>query len=221
MKLHAALLPTAALVLFAGGLRSAQAQVVLNSDFEAVQIGSPFSSNNPADIPGWTHTGTADALMFGVGYSDGGGSVTTAGHGNQFVTLGPGFNASGQGTWSQAVTGFTIGQTYNLSFMMASEINFSQGIAVDFPLGSATPTQTFTAGPSPVNYWRSWETKNMNFTAAGSSVTLRFTSTTTDDVGLDNVKVTAVATPEPGMMGLSAGLIASFGGVALRKRRRK
>jgi hypothetical protein len=211
-------------VLLVACPRLAVAQVVQNSDFEAVQIGSPFSSNNPADIPGWTHTGSADALMFAVGYSDGGGSVTTAGHGNQFVTLGPGFNAGGQGSWSQAVTGFTIGQTYNLSFMMASEINnLSQGIAVDFPTGSATPTQTFTAGPSSANYWRSWEAKNMDFIASNSSVTLRFTSTTTDDVGLDNVKLTVagVSTPEPGTIGLCAGLIASVGGISLRRRRRK
>jgi hypothetical protein len=35
----------------------AGAATIVNGDFEAVQIGSPFLSSNPANIPGWTHTG--------------------------------------------------------------------------------------------------------------------------------------------------------------------
>lgn len=65
------------------------AQTVMNPSFEAKQIGT-FSSN-PADIPGWTKVGsTGDGLLWAVGYVDGGGSITTAGDGRQFVTMGTG-----------------------------------------------------------------------------------------------------------------------------------
>jgi hypothetical protein len=75
-----------------------EAASITNGDFEAVQIGSPFFSINPADIPGWTHSGdVGDALLWAIGYTDIGGSATVAGHGNQFVTMGGGFDASRDG----------------------------------------------------------------------------------------------------------------------------
>jgi hypothetical protein len=41
----------------------ARADLVTNGSFEAVQISTSFS-NNPAEIPGWTHTGDpGDALL--------------------------------------------------------------------------------------------------------------------------------------------------------------
>ena len=59
-----------------------------NGDFEAVPIGSPFISTDPNTVPGWTRSGSAgDGLLVGVGYSDQDGSVTVAGHGNQFAIL--------------------------------------------------------------------------------------------------------------------------------------
>ena len=42
---------------------------VTNGSFEAVQISSSFSSN-PANIPGWTHTGdVGDALLWNAALS--------------------------------------------------------------------------------------------------------------------------------------------------------
>src|SRR5216684_8815167 len=108
---------------------------ITNGDFETVQIGSPFFSTNPADIPGWTHTGaTGDALLWSVGYSDSGGSVTVAGSGKQFVTLGGGFDMVGTASWSTGITGLIPGNAYLLDFMMADENTFSsdQQITVDF-----------------------------------------------------------------------------------------
>ena len=138
--------------------RPAGAQTIVNGDFENVQIGSPFFSTNPADVPGWTHTGdVGDALLWGVGYADGGGSITTAGHGNQFVTLGGGFGATGTGSWQQTITGLTASDSYTVNFMMASETgSFGQSITVDFPTGSSTAAMTFAADPSSGNYWRTW-----------------------------------------------------------------
>src|ERR1022692_1577776 len=96
--------------------------IITNGSFEAVQIGSPFSSANPADIPGWTHGGSpGDALLWAVGYADGKGNITTADAGNQFVTLGGGFDRPGTADWSTTITGLTPTDTYVLSFMIATD----------------------------------------------------------------------------------------------------
>ncbi len=204
-------------------VRYAQAQIVTNGSFEAVQINSPFFSTNPADIPGWTHTGdVGDGLLWAIGYADSDGSVTVAGDGNQFVTMGGGFGPFGTGHWDQALTGLMPSATYDLSFKMAAEADFSgpQSITVDFPTGSSTAAQTFTAATPPKNYWSDWETKTMSFVATSSSVDLRFTGATAFDVGLDDVVVTpGISTvPEPG----ACVLLGSLGltGTALLRRRR-
>ncbi len=65
--------------------------IIHNGSFEEIQIGSPFLTSDPADIPDWTHSGSVgDALLWHVGYNDAGGTATLAGDGNQFVTLGGG-----------------------------------------------------------------------------------------------------------------------------------
>jgi hypothetical protein len=184
----------------------AAAASITNGDFEAVQIGSPFFSANPADIPGWTHTGAAgDALLWSVGYSDSGGSVTVAGSGNQFVTMGGGFESPGTASWSTSITGLIAGNSYLLDFMMADENTFSsdQQITVDFTSGSPTLPVTFTApGSSSANYWRDWQNKEETFLATGTSAIVRFTATTRFDVGLDDVRVSDAIVPEPSLLGL-------------------
>jgi Protein of unknown function (DUF642) len=213
----------AMLLLVLSSAANARADLVINGDFEDVRIGAPFLSSNPADIPGWTHAGTVgDALLWGVGYSDSGGSITVAGHGVQFVTLGGGFNGSGTGSWSQTITGLTAGASYNLAFDMASEGTFSgsQSITVDFPTGSSTGAMTFSAAASPANYWRAWEQKTMTFVANSTSATLRFSATTQFDVGLDFVRVTAAAVPEPSSLVLLASAAIPVLGLSIVRRRR-
>jgi hypothetical protein len=161
-------------------------------------------------------------LLWGIGYDDGSGTVTVAGHGRQFVTLGGGFTANGTGSWQQTLTGLTPGAIYALTFLMASEGTFSgsQSITVDFPAGSSSGAKTFTAPPSPANYWRAWTQETEDFVATGSSATLRFSATTQYDVGLDNVIVVS-AVPEPSplaLAGAAAGVI-GLGAWAQRRRR--
>lgn len=199
------------------------AATITNGDFEAVAIGSPFDTSNPADIPGWTHTGTVgDALLWAIGYSDSGGSVTVAGSGRQFVTLGGGFEAPGSATWSTTITGLTAGDSYVLSFDTATELGTGiepggpQTMTVGFSSGSSTLPESFTSPDSSAAYWRTWVAQNYTFVATASSAVVDFSVTNQQyDMGLDAVSIAATTgIPEPTTMLLvGAGLI----GLGLRR----
>ena len=96
------------------GIAAARAApIVVNGDFEAVQIGPPFQSVNIAtDIPDWTHTGSAgDGWLWNTGF--GGGSTILAGHGKQFVTIGGGCcdnTAVGSAAWTTTVSSRSLGK---------------------------------------------------------------------------------------------------------------
>ena len=196
---------------------SALAAAIVNGSFEAVPIGSPFFSTNPSDIPGWTHTGTVgDGLLWSIGYVDGGGDVTTAGDGREFVTLGGGFDAAGSAAWSTLITGLTAGNSYVLSFMTATESGYPGGpepggpqtMTVGFSSGSSTIPESFTSPLSSANYWRVWVTQYYTFEATAASAVVDFSVTDQQyDMGLDNVSIApAVAVPEPwslSLLGLS------------------
>ena len=80
-----------------------------NGDFEMPVLGPPYSSNLN-NVPGWVHSGSpGDDLLWAVGYFDQGGSITTAGHGKQFVTMGGGFFGFGSARWSTTMTGLAPG----------------------------------------------------------------------------------------------------------------
>jgi len=187
----------------------AAAATITNGDFEAVQIGSPFVSTNPADVPGWTHTGDdGGGFLWAIGYTDPGGSITVAGSGNQFVTMGGGFSAVGTSSWSTTITDLVAGDTYLLDFMMADENTFTstpQQITVSFPSGSSTLPVTFAATILPTtNYWTAWQNEEMAFLATDTSATLQFSATTQYDVGLDDVRVSDAVIPEPNLLILLA-----------------
>lgn len=203
----------------------AQANLVQNGGFEAVQLTlPPFDSANPADIPGWTHTGVAgDALLWAIGYADGSGAVSVAGDGRQFVTAGGGFNLpAGIATWSQTVNGLTAGATYNLTFMLAAEADFSgnQVVNVSATNSSLIGATPFVALPGLSHYWTNWQPYGLSFVALGNSSTLAFSANTSFDVGIDAVDLsTRVAgVPEPETYAL---LLAGLGAMSLVARRRK
>lgn len=106
--------------------------------------------------------------------------------------MGGGFGRFGTASWNQVLNGLTPGVTYQVNFKMASEGTFSgpQSLTVEFPSGSSTLAQTFTAAAPTTNYWTQWESKSMNFTATNNQVELVFTASTEYDVALDSVNVT-------------------------------
>jgi hypothetical protein len=201
--------------------------IIINGSFEAVSIGSPFVSANPADIPGWTHGGSpGDGLLWAVGYADSNGSVTTAGAGNQFVTLGGGFDGVGSADWSTTITGLTSGNSYVLSFMTATELGTGiepggpQTMTVGFLAGSSTSPESFTSPDSSAAYWRNWVTQDYTFIATAASAVVDFSVKNQQyDMGLDNVSVTAATTPtpEPSSLFLLGSPLLGFAGLIRRK----
>ena len=211
------------LCLFSPVLASAD-PVITNGSFEAVQITTPFSSN-PADIPGWIHTGdVGDALLWNATFPQccGGTNTAKAGAGNQFVTMGGGFGPFGSSAWSQTISGLTIGQVYVISFMMAAEGETpTQQLTVDMTSGSSTAPETFTSPVTNTLFWQNWGPDQYTFLAGASSATLQFSVTNQQfDVGLDAVSIApaTVGTPEPGSLTLLVIALLALAGIVTRSR---
>src|SRR5258708_20749795 len=78
---------------------------IQNGDFEDIKIAAPFTSRNPAYVPGWPHTGDpAEALIWRVGYSNGACTITKARHGSQFFTLCARYHEPGTGSPSTPIS---------------------------------------------------------------------------------------------------------------------
>jgi hypothetical protein len=221
MRQRLAALALAAFAL-CGGAHASVTDYITNNSFEDVQIGSPYDSTNPLDVPGWTKVGpNGDALLWAKGYHDGGGNVSIAADGNQFVTLGCGYanNTCGMTSWSQT---FALpAGSYTLQFALAVELyNSTQGLNVALT-GGASASQNFSAtGTVPINYWADWQGKSLAFGANGAPVILTFSANNLPyDLGIDNIHVLS-AVPEPESYAMIMAGLGLLGFIARRRRGR-
>ena len=169
---------------------------VLNGDFELPRIEAPFVS--PVTVPGWIHNGaTGLGNLARVGYTDGFGEITAAGHGSQFLLLGSGPESRGDASWSTNITGLTPGVSYSLGFLMGSQLpRIASTVKVSFFTGSSTAAQTFMVSPFALPYWGTWESKQMTFVAAAPTVTVVFSIFEQgSELGLDFVTVAPTTAP--------------------------
>jgi hypothetical protein len=174
-----------------------------------------------ADVPGW-HLPASDGIYPWGLQNVNAFSAGPAADGNQWIVLGQ-VSAGVDFTIQQTMTGLTLGNTYQLSFEIASEQGCCSVAEVSFLSGSSTGPQDFTA-PSSGTDWTAWGTHTENFLATASSVTLQFKDLaiggTGEDLGLDNVHVTGAVVPEPKSVVLLGSILiglAVFRGFSLDK----
>jgi len=168
---------------------------------------SPFTFNYAANANFSFETPSIGAG--GYQYNPSGGSWTfggTSGNGSGIVGNGsPFFNPSAaqgvqaafvqkNGTISQAISGFTPGINYTLSFLAAERPNNTQSWNVTV---NGTVIASFNPGASATSY----VTYTANFTATAATETLAFVGTDLaggdNTVFIDNVRITAPPTQPP------------------------
>jgi hypothetical protein len=188
----------------------------VNGSFEA-DATTGFQSVDPT---GWvTHrTGAPPYLINNSTYGN-------TPFGNQFLAIGG--SEDGAASWiEQTLSGFTIGNTYLLTWAQSSEYVSSDQLRVSFTSGSSTAPQVFTTPPYPggTQFWIGWTNESMSFVANAASVTFHFqgVSSANYEVGVDNFQIAGdtSSVPEPSSAVLlgSAVLMLAGGGFARRLR---
>jgi hypothetical protein len=222
--LLAAMLTTAIGILAPQHARAAQ--FITNGSFEADSftgsgLGYRLGLTGNA-VTGWFIPASDGTYPWGLQNTNAFGGGPAA-QGNQWLVLGE-VSTHVDYTIQQTMTGLTPGQTYNLTFALASETGCCATAQVSFLSGSSTAALNFTA-PSSGNYWTQWGSFSENFLATSSSVTLQFKDLAIEfpgglDLGLDNVSVTGVqgGIPEPSTWAM---MILGFAGIGFMAYRRK
>lgn len=187
---------TAALALTSLTAAPATAQSITNGSFET------------GNTSGWTTTGNPFALS---GYS-------AAYDGNYFLWMGGYERAT---SIYQVVNGLTAGQSYTISFLMASEYTHQDQVRLSVD-GSGT-IFTAPAVNGTACCWNNWVTQSLTFTALTNSATIQFDTAGLNiggyDVGVDKIALTAVAgVPEPATWAM---MLIGFGGIGAAVRRRR
>lgn len=130
---------------------------------------------------------------------------------------------------SQTVSGFTVGTTYTLSFLVASEnLNYGNDTVNVAIVGASTINKDFTTAAGATCCWNVWEQKTYTFVADATSLTFEvhgYPDGTfghpSADVGVDKFELTQVATiptlSEWGMFILAALMVLGTGVFMRRK----
>ena len=206
---------------------SPAANLVVNGSFEADNFGCDGGGQCLGlignAVTGWYIPNGDGTYPWGLQNANQYGAGPAA-NGNQWLVLGE-VGSRVDYTIQQTMNGLTPGNTYNLSFAIASEQTGTMGsvVEVSFLSGSSTGAQDFTAPIRGITYWNPWGYNSMNFLATSSSVTMQFKDLAAEfpsglDLGLDNVVVTgSTSVPEPGTFLLLGSSIVGLAGTLRRK----
>lgn len=202
-------------------------QLIVNGSFEADNFGTGGGGQRLGlignDVTGWyipSGNGTYPWGLQNVNQYSAGPADT----GNQWLILGQ-VGASQDFTIQQTVNGLTPGQSYTMTFALASEQGSSGAVGeLSWLSGSSTGPQDFTAPVRGSTYWNPWGHFSETFVATATSATFQMKDLAVefpggDDLGLDSFSILTGGVPEPGTWAL---MLAGFGalGVSLRARRK-
>jgi hypothetical protein len=229
-KLHLNLLACAALAAVgatAAPHAAAAKEFVVNGSFEAdnFNAGSGFRLGLVGnDVTGWFIPASDGTYPWGLQNANA-FSAGPAADGNQWLVLGE-TGAGGPSmvdfTIQQTITGLTPGNTYTLSFDLASELDHTGAIAeVSFLSGTKAAPADFTAPAIGPTFWNPWSAFSEKFVATDTTAVLQFKDLAVEsplggDVGIDKVSITG-GIPEPASWAM---MLVGFGAIGWAARRR-
>lgn len=176
------------------------------------------------DVTGWyipngdgTYPwGLQNANQYGAGPAD---------TGNQWLVLGEVGTAQDY-TIQQTVNGLTPGQSYTMTFALASEEPGPGSVGeLSWLSGSSTPAQDFTAPARGSTFWNPWGHYSETFVATSTSATFQMKDLAAEfpggyDLGLDSfsIQTGGGAVPEPATWAM---MLLGFGAAGFGLRRAK
>jgi hypothetical protein len=179
---------------------------VVNGSFEEPVIQSGFFQNLAGSFAGWSVTGDVDVVR------EFGGQGWAAQSGVQSLDL----NGLNAGSISQSISGFDVGQQYQLSYWYNSTNTGGAKTSITF-LGGTSEVAPIFDTVSTLN--SGWLQRTVNFTALTNTVGLSFVSVTGGVSGMAIDSVTIAAVPEPHEWAMMLAGLGLVGFVAQRKRR--
>lgn len=208
------------LLLFAVLGGTAQASLLINGSFEAVDASAPpFEVRTPSNTPGWTHTGDGvDLYHNNYTQPPAIAVLVDASHGVQFLDM----NQAGLLGGIEQVVAATSGDLYRLRLDSTAWAINSIGGTIRYELFNPGNNAVLAFGTFTDNTGGTWTTRELQANAISSQIGVRIFGTvaTQAGMGVDNVildNLSASPVPEPGYaLPLAAAGLAAF----IRQRRR-
>ncbi len=181
----------------------------VNGDLEA-GVSSGWDPMNAVNTPGWTVTTGSGGFFPALNLNQScGGPFGNNNQGCQFGTLGgPRDEPGGGSILAQTIGGFTVGKTYELSWLQSSEFSEVHWVTASI-VGAGTLSQNFSSVPFPGDddFWFTWQTETFTFVADATTLTFQFHSCDTcgsfSEPGVDDFRIAAIgAVHEPATLAL-------------------